>query len=40
MVVPNAYFHVCMAYAILRHHGVDVGKMDFLGSINWIDAKK
>jgi hypothetical protein len=27
-----------MAYAILRHHGVDVGKMDFLGSINWIDG--
>ncbi len=40
MVVPNAYFHICMAYAILRHHGVDVGKMDFLGSINWIDASK
>jgi len=40
MVVPNVYFHVSMAYAILRHHGVDVGKMDFLGSINWIDASK
>jgi hypothetical protein len=23
-----------MAYAILRHNGVNVGKMDFLGSIN------
>jgi hypothetical protein len=32
-VVPNLYFHVTIAYAILRHNGVDVGKMDFLGAI-------
>ena len=38
MVIPNAYFHIVMAYAILRHHGVDIGKMDFLGPINWVDA--
>ena len=37
IVIPNAYFHLAMAYAILRHHGVDVGKMDFLGPIDWID---
>jgi hypothetical protein len=36
VVIPNAYFHIAMAYAILRHNGVDVGKMDFLGPINWI----
>jgi len=35
MVIPNAYFHIAMAYAILRHQGVDIGKMDFLGPINW-----
>jgi uncharacterized protein len=35
VVVPNAYFHIAMAYAILRHNGVDVGKMDFLGPIDW-----
>ena len=29
---PNFYFHVMAAYAILRQNGVDVGKMDFLGS--------
>ena len=29
-VVPNVYFHVTTAYAILRHNGVDVGKNDFL----------
>jgi hypothetical protein len=28
--VPNFYFHVCMAYAILRKEGVDVGKNDYL----------
>jgi len=32
-VTPNVYFHVTAAYAILRHNGVDVGKMDFLGNI-------
>jgi hypothetical protein len=29
--IPNLIFHVCMAYAILRHNGVDVGKRDFIG---------
>jgi hypothetical protein len=28
--VPNFYFHVTTAYAILRHNGVEVGKRDFL----------
>ena len=32
-VVPNFYFHISIAYAILRHNGLDVGKMDFLGPI-------
>ena len=30
-VLPNFYFHVTTAYAILRHNGLDIGKMDFLG---------
>lgn len=30
-VIPNFYFHVTAAYAIIRHNGVDIGKMDFLG---------
>jgi hypothetical protein len=30
--LPNFFFHVTAAYAILRHNGVDVGKMDYLGS--------
>jgi hypothetical protein len=29
--LPNFYFHVTAAYAILRHMGVQVGKMDYLG---------
>lgn len=32
-VLPNFYFHVSMVYALLRKAGVDVGKADFLGSI-------
>ena len=38
VVVQDVYFHVSMAYAILRHNGVDIGKRDFRGPINWIDA--
>lgn len=29
-VIPNVYFHVTTAYAILRHAGVEIGKTDFL----------
>jgi uncharacterized protein len=29
--LPNFFFHVTAAYAILRHKGVAVGKMDYLG---------
>lgn len=32
-VLPNIYFHVTTAYAILRHNGVEIGKQDFLGKI-------
>jgi hypothetical protein len=32
-LLPNFYFHVTAAYAILRHCGVDIGKRDFLGAI-------
>jgi hypothetical protein len=33
--VPNFYFHMCMAYAILRTSGVDIGKEDYLGHLNF-----
>jgi uncharacterized protein len=32
-VLPNVYFHVTTAFAILRHNGVEIGKKDFLGEI-------
>jgi hypothetical protein len=32
--LPNFYFHAATAYSILRHNGVDVGKLDFLGELN------
>jgi uncharacterized protein len=38
IIIPNFFFHVTMAYAILRHSGVDVGKIDFLAPVNFVDA--
>ncbi len=29
--LPNFYFHLTTAYALLRHNGVEIGKRDFLG---------
>jgi hypothetical protein len=29
--IPNFYFHITTAYAILRHSGLAIGKMDYLG---------
>lgn len=33
MALPNFYFHVLTAYALLRTAGVGVGKRDFIGSL-------
>jgi uncharacterized protein len=30
-LLPNIYFHVTTTYDILRHNGVELGKMDYLG---------
>jgi uncharacterized protein len=30
LVLPNFFFHVTTAYAILRHNGVELGKQDFM----------
>jgi hypothetical protein len=32
-VLPNFYFHLSIAYALLRQCGIDLGKRDFLGAI-------
>ena len=37
MNVPNTYFHLCMAYAILRHNGVVLGKQDFISGLSLRD---
>jgi len=31
--IPNFYFHVTTAYAILRHNGVELGKLDYVGAM-------
>lgn len=33
-VLPNLFFHISIAYAILRHNGLDIGKMDFIGPLD------
>ncbi len=30
-VIPNFHFHLTTAYGILRHNGLDIGKLDYLG---------
>jgi hypothetical protein len=30
VIIPHFYFHVTTAYAILRHHGVELGKKDYI----------
>ncbi len=37
-VIPNFYFHVTTAYAILRHNGVPVGKKNYLGAMPYREA--
>jgi hypothetical protein len=32
--VPNFFFHITHAYAILRHNGVSIGKRDYLGALS------
>jgi uncharacterized protein len=30
-ILPNLYFHTTTTYNILRHNGLEIGKIDFLG---------
>ena len=30
--LPQFFFHVSTAYAILRHNGIDIGKRDYMGA--------
>ena len=36
--IPNFFFHVTTAYALLRAGGVDIGKGDYIGQLNLLDA--
>lgn len=36
--LPNFYFHVTTAYDLLRKGGVELGKADYLGQLNFFDA--
>lgn len=35
---PNFYFHATTAYDILRHNGVKIGKIDYLGAFRTVEA--
>ena len=35
--LPNFFFHATMTYALLRHGGVELGKMDYLGPLETSD---
>lgn len=32
-VLPNIHFHTAIAYGLLRHNGVELGKADFIGAL-------
>lgn len=36
-LIPNFFFHVTTAYAILRKNGVNIGKSDYLGNLSMKD---
>lgn len=36
--LPNFYFHVTTAYNILRSSGIELGKVDYLGKIHWVEG--
>jgi hypothetical protein len=36
-VLPNFFFHMTAAYAILRKNGVPLGKTDYIGSLPFSD---
>ena len=33
-MVPNIYFHSVTTYGILRHNGVPLGKVDYIGALS------
>jgi hypothetical protein len=39
VLLPNFFFHVTTAHDILRHNGVKIGKADYLGQLEFIEAQ-
>jgi hypothetical protein len=39
MIMPDFYFHLTVAHAILRRNGVAVGKHDFLGKLDTVPVR-
>lgn len=38
--LANFYFHMTTAYSILRHNGMNIGKTDFMGQVEFHEEKK
>ncbi len=38
--LANFYFHLTTAYSILRHNGMNIGKTDYMGAVEFHDEKK
>lgn len=38
--LANFYFHLTTAYSILRHNGMNIGKTDYMGQVEFHDEKK
>ncbi len=38
--LANFYFHLTTTYLILRHNGMNIGKADFMGAVEFHDEKK
>jgi hypothetical protein len=38
--LANFHFHITTAYSILRHHGMNIGKADYMGQLDFHDEKK
>ena len=36
--IPNFFFHVSVAYTLLRQGGVEIGKGDYIGALNLLDG--
>jgi uncharacterized protein len=36
VIIPDLHFHMVIAYALLRHNGVPIGKADYLGKLETV----